>query len=154
MNYGATNRVGDPGFELQTSSTISSPWAIEGPDSHGVDRGAGFAHSGANDAWMRDSTNNWNAITQTINVQQNTNYTLTGWVQNNFTTNLGYFGVRNSDGVTVLKEASFSAAPGDSLQTVKFNSGSNATVKVYAGFWGRECSRSIGLDDVAVQQGW
>ena len=95
---GSTNLVADPGFELQPSSTISNPWSIEGPDGHGIDLGAGFAHAGANNAWIRDSTSNWNAITQTISVQPNTNYSLTGWVQNNFTTNLGYFGVRNAGG--------------------------------------------------------
>jgi hypothetical protein len=106
--YGATshplNLVHDPGFEQQTTATVSSPWLTEGPDSHGIDLSAGFSHSGNNDAWIRDSTSNWNAITQIISVQTHTNYTLTGWVQNNFTSNIGYFGVRDSGTSTLSRK--------------------------------------------------
>lgn len=151
--YDTGNLVSDPGFEFQTSSTVSGAWAVEGPDNHGIDRGAGFAHSGSNNAWIHNySTANWNATTQWVSVKPNTNYTLTGWVQNNFTTNLGYFGVRKSDGSTVLQETSFSAAPGYTQLTVTFNSGSNSTVKVYAGFWGQSVDYWLRIDDVSLHQ--
>jgi hypothetical protein len=67
------NVVSDPGFELQTSNSVSSPGAVEGPDPHGIDRGLGFSHSGGNNAWIHDSTANWNAIVQWISVTPNTN---------------------------------------------------------------------------------
>jgi hypothetical protein len=145
------NVVSDPGFELQTSNSVSSPWAVEGPDPHGIDRGLGFSHSGGNNAWIHDSTANWNAIVQWISVTPNTNYTLSGWVQNNFTTNLGYLGVRKSDGVTVLQEASFGAAANYTQLLVNFNSGSNSSILVFAGFWGQSTDQWVRIDDVSVQ---
>jgi hypothetical protein len=145
------NMVLDPGFELQRTNTVSSPWSIEGADQHGIDRGLGFAHSGNNDAWIRDSTSNWNAITQKIAVTPNTDYVLTGWVQNNFTTNSGYFGVRKSDGVTVLQQTSFTAAPGYTQLFVPFNSGSNSTVTVFCGFWGIGSDQWLRMDDFMIE---
>lgn len=150
--YDSHNLIVDPGFEFQTSSSVTGAWSTEGPDGHGIDRSLGFAHSGNNDAWIRDSTANWNATTQWVTVAPNTNYTLTGWVQNNFTSNLGYFGVRASNGTTVLKETSFSAAPGYTQLTVTFNSGSNTTVKVYVGFWGQNTDYWVRLDDVSLHR--
>lgn len=150
--YDAGAMVRDGGFENQASTTVSSPWTTEGPDAKGIDLGAGFAHSGNNNAWIRDSTTNWNAVTQQITVQPNTNYTLTGWIKNNFSSNTGYFGVRQSDGVTVLKETPFTALPAYTLQTVAFNSGANGTVKVYAGFPGQGTDRWIQIDDVSLVQ--
>ncbi len=147
----ATNLVADPGFELQGRPTVSSPWSTEGPDAHGIDRNLGFAHSGQNDAWINDASTNWNSLTQTISVQPNTNYTLSGWVQNNFTDNIGYFGVRDADGISVLKETTFGSLPGYGQLSVTFNSGSNTTVKVYIGFWGQGSTRWIRADDISLQ---
>jgi len=152
MSFGAGKAASDPGFEFQTSNTVSSPWLVEGPDPHGIDRGLGFSHSGANNAWIYDSTTNWNAILQWISVAPNTNYTLSGWVQNNFTTNPGYFGVRQSDGTTVLQETSFNASPAYAQLTVTFNSGSNSTVRVFAGFWGQSTDRWLRRDDISLHQ--
>ncbi len=157
VTYGATslpvnvNLVQDPGFEQQQTSTVSSPWSTEGPDAHGIDLNLAFSHSGNNDAWIRDSTSNWNATTQVITVQPNTNYTLTGWVQNNFTTNVGYFGVRDSGGVNVIAQKTFSGAPNYQQITVTFNSGSNTTMKVFAGFWGQNVDYWVRLDDFRVR---
>jgi hypothetical protein len=72
---------------------------------------AGFSHSGNNDAWIRDSTSNWNAITQIISVQTHTNYTLAGWVQNNFTSNIGYFGVRDGGGINIVAQTPTTPRP-------------------------------------------
>ena len=149
--YGGSNLMGDPGFELQNNSTLSSPWSTEGPDGHGVERGGGLAHSGANDAWIRNSTSNWDAVTQTITVQPNTNYTLTGWLESNLTTNVGYFGVRASDGATVLRETPFGSDLSYTPLTVTFNSGSNSTVTVFAGFHGQSMDRWIRVDDLALR---
>lgn len=148
---GSTNLVVDPGFESQTTNIVSAPWSIEGSDAHGIDRNLGSAHSGANNAWINDASSNWDAITQTISVQPNTNYTLSGWVQDNFTNNLGYFGVRASDGTTVLQQASFGSLPSYGQLNVTFNSGSNTTVKVFVGFWGQGSTRWIRVDDISLQ---
>lgn len=102
------NLVQDGGFENQTSRTVSAPWSVEGDaNAQGIDMDLGFAHTGTNNAWIRTSGSDWNAITQSIVVQPNTSYQLSGWAIYNFSNNLGYFGVRKSDGITVLQEASF-----------------------------------------------
>jgi hypothetical protein len=69
------NLVGHPGFEQQPSSSASSPWYVEGAG--GIDRNLGFARTGLNNAWVRNSSG-WNAIKQEISVVPNTSYTLTG----------------------------------------------------------------------------
>lgn len=150
--YYTSNLVQDGGFEYQTTGSVVAPWTTEGPDNKGIDLAKGFSHSGNNNAWIRDSSKNWNAITQTIPVLANTNYQLTAWVRNSFAQNPGYFGVRTSDGITVLKETSFQALPNYTLITVNFNSGSNTTVKTYAGFWGQGTDYWMQIDDVALTQ--
>ncbi len=148
--YYTNNLVQDGGFEYQITGSVSAPWGVEGPDAEGIDLNKGFAHSAQNNAWIRTSSQNWNAIIQTIPVTPNTNYQLTGWIRNNFAQNPGYFGVRTSDGITVLKETSFQALPNYTPLTVNFNSGSNATVKVYAGFWGQGTDYWMQLDDISL----
>jgi hypothetical protein len=123
---------------------------IEGPDAHGIDRGIGNARTGNNNAWIRDSTSNWNAITQWITVTSNTDYTLIGWIRDNFTDNIGYFGVRNADGVTVLKETSFGPSAGYIKLAINFSSGSNSLLKIYAGFWGQNHDLWLQIDDISV----
>ena len=155
VTYGATslpvnvNLVQDPGFEQQQTSAVSSPWSTEGPDAHGIDLNLAFSHSGNNDAWIRDSTSNWNATTQVITVQPNTNYTLTGWVQNNFTTNVGYFGVRDSGGVNVIAQKTFSGAPITS-RSLSPSTPLQHHHKVFAGFWGHNADYWVRLDDFRV----
>ncbi len=130
------------------SSSIIAPWISEGPDSHTVDIGAGVAHSGSNDASISSTSGNWNAYTQTIAVQPGTNYTLTGWVQNNFTGNAGLFGVRAGSGPAALNQRAFGAAPSYTPQTITFNSGSNTSVTVFAGFKGQNTSLWLRIDDI------
>lgn len=144
------NLVQDGGFEQQTTNTVSPPWHVEGPGNEGIDRNLGYAHSGQNDAWIRNANSSWNAITQAVQVQTNTSYVLTGWIRNSFAQNLGYFGVRKADGVTVLQEVSFSTLPAYTMLIVNFNSGPNATVTVYGGFWGQGSDYWMQLDDISL----
>jgi hypothetical protein len=138
--YGGRNLVKDSCFEAQMSSSIMAPWAAEGPDSHTVDIAADLAHSGSIDASISSTSGNWNAYTQTITVQPGTNYTLTGWVQNNFTGNAGLFGVRAGSGTTVLNQTAFGAAVSYIPLSLMFNSGNNTLVTVFAGFKGQNTS--------------
>jgi hypothetical protein len=151
VSFGAANLVPDSGFETQTTNTVSAPWLVEGPDAHGIDRGRGFSHSGANNAWIRNSTTNWNAITQSVPVTPNTNYTLSAWVQNNFARNSGSLGVRAANGTAALAEASFYAFPTYAQVMVNFNSGPNSTVKVYVGFRGQGTDYWLRIDDISIQ---
>lgn len=144
------NLLSDPGFELQASSSISSPWTVIGTSALGVDRNLGNAHTGANNGYIWDQSSSWNAIAQTVAVQPNTNYVLTGWIKSSLVANVGYFSV---DGATsILNEVSFGDLPGYSLLTVTFNSGANTSVRIRAGFWGQNSAQWIQLDDVTLQQ--
>ena len=149
---GTANLIRDPGFELQSLSTASVPWVAEGPDGHGIDLDFGFSHWGNNDAWIRDSSTNWNADTQTVPVQPNTTYVASVWVRNNFGSNVGAFGVRDSGEVKVLRQTMFSAAPNYTLQTVVFNSGPNTQVTVFCGFKGIGSDQYLQMDDFNLSQ--
>jgi hypothetical protein len=91
-------------------------------------------------------SNSWNALTQQITVTPKTNYILTGWVQNDFGTNNGSFGVRAANGVTVVAQTSFGAASTYVPETVKFNSGNNSSVIIFAGFVGQKKKLMLRLD--------
>lgn len=146
-----TNLVADPGFENQTTATVSAPWATEGPDGHGIDRNLGNAHTGVNNAWIRTSTTNWNSLTQHVTVTPNTNYTLTGWLRSSANVT-GYFGVRPGTTTTPLAEVTYPAESGYTQVTVPFASGSNTSVTLYAGYHGPGSDSYIQLDDVSLQQ--
>lgn len=143
--------VADQGFEEQLSNTLNAPWASEGDGARGVDRGVtGFAHGGANNAWMRTSAAGWNAIKQTVHVTPNTNYRLTGWVQTSSNLSGGYFGVRVGTSGTVLAETPYGAQPGYTQLTVDFNSGANSTLTLFSGFHATGGDTWLRLDDLRV----
>jgi hypothetical protein len=149
--YGGRNLVVNPGFEAQGSTRILSPWMAEGPDIHSVEVGGGLAQTGLNDGLIENSSTSWNALTQKITVNPNTSYILTGWVQNDFGTNTGSFGVRAADGVSVLAQTSFGTASTYVPVTVKFNSGNNSSVTIFAGFQGQKKKLMMRLDDLALR---
>lgn len=148
--YGGRNLISNPGFENQGTSAVLSPWMSEGPDIHQVEIGAGTEHTGANDGMIESSSSSWNALTQTIAVSPNTAYTLIGWVQNDFAKNIGSFGVRGPGGA-VLAQTTFGTAPTYIPVTVKFNSGNNSSVVVFAGFTGQRKAYTMRLDDVSLR---
>jgi hypothetical protein len=154
--YGAGNIAGDGGFEHQATSTVAAPWAGEGPDEKGVDRGLGFQRSGANNAWVHPSdgtSRHWNAIKQTVAVQPNTGYVLEGWVLGSSNVTSGYFGVRHGTSSSVLAERPFAASGAWTPLTVSFNSGANAQVTLFAGYWGPGGGDPfIRLDDVSLRR--
>ena len=148
--YGGRNLVTNPGFEEQGTSAILSPWMAEGPDTHEVEVGAGTAHTGANDGMIQSSSRNWDALTQMITVTPNTSYTLTGWIEDDFGKNTGSFGVRGTNGA-VLAQTSFGTASTYMPLTVKFNSGANSSITLFAGFLGQTKSYTMRLDDVSLR---
>jgi len=149
--YGGRNLVQDPSFEAQGSSTISSPWKGQGPGRQLIDVGGGTAHTGANDGYVSSSATGFNAIIQIVAVKPNTSYTLTGWVQDNFAGSIGSFGVYGADGVTVVGQTNFGAESAYAPLTVTFNSGSDSTVTVFAGFAGQNTAVWMRVDDVALR---
>jgi hypothetical protein len=150
--YGGRNLVVNPGFEGQATTAVVSPWMKEGAGTIAVEAGAGTAHAGTNDGAISNMSAGWNALTQKMAVIPNTNYTLTAWVQDDFGSKLkGSFGVRASDGVTVLAQTAVGSATSYVPQTVRFNSGNNSFVTIFAGFTGQKGTNTMRLDDVALR---
>lgn len=147
--YYANGVVQDAGFEKQATGTVSAPWTAEGPDDKGIDRGIGLSHSGANNAWIRTSTTNWNALKQVVTVQPNTNYVLTGWIRNSNNFTDGFFGVRNPAG-SVISEVKYGGSPDYTQKTVSFNSGSNTSITLFVGYWAPGADSWIQVDDVSL----
>ncbi len=153
LAYKDAELVEDSSFEKQTSRTsLSMPWSTEGTATDkGVDINLGFSHSGKSNAYIRTSAiDTWNSIKQTIVVRPNTNYRLTGWVQNsNNIDNRGYFGIRNANG-SVNSEYNFAGLPNYTQLTVDFNSGSNTSMTIFAGFWSNGNDVWMRFDDISV----
>jgi hypothetical protein len=127
------NLVGQPGFDAQPTDSLTSPWYGQG--NTGVDRNLGFAHSGQNNAWARNTTG-WNAIKQEVFVEPNTSYTLSAWLRTSGNQNNGYFGARVMNGGPILNEIHLtSPLTNYTLKTVTFNSGNNHSVEIFAGTW-------------------
>ncbi len=142
------NTVSDPGFEEQPGSSVSAPWKVSGAG--GVDRGAGYAHSGANNAWLRN-TDGWNDVHQRVAVRPHHTYRLTGWVRTSASNTDGYFGVRATDG-TVIEETTFASLPGYTKLTVQFNSGSHSLVDIFAGMWAHGSDTWVRADDFTLTE--
>jgi hypothetical protein len=144
------NLVGHAGFEEQPSASATSPWYVQG--SAGIDRGLGFARTGLNNAWARNSSG-WNAIKQEVAVAPNTNYTLTGWIRTSANHADGYFGARLLNGGPILSEYRFNQPLANYTRlTVQFNSGSNHSVEVFAGLWALNGDSWIQVDDISLTQ--
>jgi Domain of unknown function (DUF4185) len=159
------NLVRDPGFEGQQRfqlvgvplpvGPVGPPWATEGPDPHGVDSGLGFSHGGGYNAWIHPAnraSRAWNAVTQDVTVAPHTRYTLTGWVQTSANLSDGYFGVRGSDGQTVLAETRFAALGPYTRLSVSFDSGDNDKIKIFAGYWSPGGDSWLRLDDTGLSR--
>lgn len=126
------NLLGDPSFEHQETDKISKPWVLENGKG-GVDRAKGLSRNGSNNIYLRN-TEGWNAITQTIEVEPDTKYKLTGFVKTSQNNDAGYFGVRDANG-KILKETKFTRCDDYTKLTIEFNSGTNKKVTVFTGMW-------------------
>ncbi len=128
-----SNLIGHAGFESQSSSTVSSPWYLQG--NGGIDRNIGTARTGLNNGYVRWNSG-WNAIKQEVFVEPNTNYTLSAWLKTSTNLNDGYFGARLINGGLILSETHLTTALAIyTKKTVTFNSGNNHSIEVYAGTW-------------------
>lgn len=135
-------------IEQQSSSSASSPWYVEGAG--GIDRNLGFARTGLNNAWVRNSSG-WNAIKQEVSVVPNTSYTLTGWVRTSGNHSDGYFGARQLNGGPILNEVRFAQPLGSYTRlTVTFNSGPNHGVELFAGTWAHNGDTWLQADDFSL----
>lgn len=129
-----TNLMMDPGFENQTDSWfVQSPWSATGWA--GIDIGLGFAHSGNNNAYVRNDTG-WNALSQFVAVKPHTSYVYNVWVRSSSNNTSGQIRV-TSPGTfgpaVTLGSQSYGSLPGYTLRSVTFNSGNHTTVNVIQG---------------------
>jgi hypothetical protein len=68
------NALQNGGFEPQRIRAVASPWSTGGPDLKGIDVALGYQHSGRNNAFIRTSSREWNALVQTITVRPGASY--------------------------------------------------------------------------------
>ncbi|ADO69827.1 DUF4185 domain-containing protein [Stigmatella aurantiaca] len=143
------NLVAQGGFEQQPGSAATSPWYVEG--NGGVDRGLGFARSGANNGYVRNNVKSWNALKQEVAVTPNTNYVLSAWVRTSNTFNEGYFGARVLRGGPILNELKLTQpVAGYTQVTAQFNSGTQHSVEIFAGFWANAGDTWLQADDFVL----
>ena len=127
------NLVGHAGFEPQPTTSATSPWYVEGKG--GVDRNGGFARTGSNNGYVRNTTG-WNALKQEVSVTPHTAYTLSAWLRTSPSFKEGYFGARRLNGGPILGELRLSRPlAGYTQVTVQFNSGANHSVELFSGLW-------------------
>ncbi|MGI4757579.1 MAG: Ig-like domain repeat protein [Janthinobacterium lividum] len=144
------NLLVDPGFEAQTSRTLSSSWIPSGPSASGVDINLGYSHTGGKNGFIWDSSSSWNAISQDVPVRPNTDYVFSGWVRSGLVANLGYFSVLG--GKSIISETSFGNLGEYTNLLVRFNSGLNTSVSTRVGFWGANTAQWIQIDDFTLEQ--
>lgn len=120
-------------------------WSCLGPC--GFDDAATFSRSGAANGWVR-SDSDWNDLHQTLVVDANRTYTITGWVRTSANLGAGFFGARTTDG-QVIGEQQFTALGDYTKLSVTIATGSTTAIDVYAGFWA-DGDTWLQLDDVSV----
>lgn len=147
--------LGDGGFEYQTSNTPALPWHEESLKTtwtgwDGIDVNQGWAHSGANNAYIRTNTGDWNAFKQVVPVRPNTTYTLSGWIRTSATFGNGFLGARSDISSQVLTQTWFGSTGAWTQVSMTVNSGANDFLTVYAGYWGPGSDSWVQIDDVSV----
>ncbi|WP_165553202.1 DUF4185 domain-containing protein [Kribbella speibonae] len=141
------SQLADGGFE----GSGKPAWRFEGTAANGVDRGLGFAHSGANNGWIRCTCTGWNALYQNVPVVPGTTYTFGAWVNAsaNLPADQGRFGVRT--GTTDLATTTFGAGTGYVHHEVTVKVPPNThELTVYTGFNAPNQDTWIQVDDFTV----
>ena len=134
------NVVANGGFESDLGS-----WGCIGPC--GSDWGGALSRTGQANAWVRAS-DGWNDLHQTIFVEPNRSYQVSGWIRSSPNNTDGYFGLRTQSG-QVLGEQRFGRLNDYTRLTVTVNSGANTSLVVYGGMWANG-DTWLQLDDVSV----
>jgi hypothetical protein len=154
----STEAVSDPGFENQTSSTLSAPWYSEGAATFGVDYHAGKARTPLNDGWISSTAvGKWGNIYQTITVKPNTTYKLSAYV--NSSGNIGnnlVIGMRNISGGNIHQTQLTPSGSGYTqlVDTSTYTTGASETsIVIFVGYTSTlKKSMWIQLDDVSCVQ--
>ncbi|GAA1588187.1 MULTISPECIES: DUF4185 domain-containing protein [Kribbella] len=143
------SQVADGGFEGTGGGKPA--WLFEGTAANGVDRGLGFAHSGASNGWIRCTCTGFSDLYQSVPVVPGTTYTFGSWINAsaNLPADQGRFGVRN--GTTDLASTTFGAGTGYVHHEVTVKVPPNVhELTVYAGFNAPNKDTWIQVDDFTV----
>jgi len=143
------SQLADGGFEGTGGGKPA--WLFEGTAANGVDRGLGFAHSGANNGWIRCTCTGWSALYQTVPVVPGATYTFGSWVNAsaNLPADQGRFGVRA--GTQDLASKTFGAGTGYVHHEVTMKIPPDVhELTVYAGFNAPNKDTWIQVDDFTV----
>ena len=107
-----------------------SPWTCSGQC--GLDT-TNLARTGTRNGWVRN-TSGWNAIQQTISVEANRTYRVSGYIRTSANNTDGYFGLKTIGG-TILGEKKYGTFANYTLVSVDVNTGSNTSLVLYGGLW-------------------
>ena len=131
----APNLLTDPGFEPQTTATLSAPWMTDSGPVFGVDLNASRARTGRNNAFISTPGAGFNAVKQAVSVRRNTEYRLLMWIRSSDTIceTCGHYGVKTIQGA-VVNEFTFMPVGEYTQIGVDFNSGDNAQVCAQIGY--------------------
>jgi hypothetical protein len=146
---GSPAAIQDPSYENQSQpagSPLTLPWSGEGPALSGVDdtNGRNGTHCGYIYDW---GTGGWSDIVQTITVVPNTNYSISCYIQTDSSFPAqGSMGVRTSGG-SVIAQQSYGQMTDFTRLTATFNSGSNTSLVLFAGFADSGPGAWIHVDD-------
>ncbi|GAA1603190.1 hypothetical protein GCM10009789_66500 [Kribbella sancticallisti] len=142
-----TNLVTDPGFEEQTGTAPSPPWQLNGRG--GIDK-TNLGHSGANNAYLRDSIGQ-HQVQQNVAVRPYHRYRLSAWIRTAENNRETMIGVRTLRG-KVLAEKTGGAHPQYTKVSVEVQTGREALIQLYAGFFGHGQDVWLQLDDVVLEE--
>jgi hypothetical protein len=126
----------------------------------GFDLGRGFAHTGANNAWVRGITG-WHAINKFHPVFPHTNCVASAWLRLSENLTDGYFSVRgaadlNGNGPILRETKLVGPGPvnpvhrGYNQYQLNFDSQNFSRVLLYVGLWGVGQDAWIQVDDVEI----
>ena len=132
------NIVLDPGYEMQGSTQVASPWVEVGTAS--IVSNAGQIHSGNNAVRIVPTTDNsWSDIEQTVSVKPNTDYTLSVYIctSNTLNTNSTIFDAIAVHGSNLQEVHYFPSPSGYTQISLTFNLQSYTAVTIRLGFVGQ-----------------
>jgi hypothetical protein len=144
--------IQDPGFEA--GSALSPYWTAQGTaDFINVDTTLANAHAGSNSGQIVDSdhTGNFVDIAQSVAVQANTNYTLTAWL-NGSGMQQPLLGIMTSAG-KIIADVGLNNSTSYQQYKIVFDSCSNTSISVFAGYTTPGSASSMHMDDFALTTG-
>lgn len=151
---GTGNLIQDPNYDEQTQGNgnrLITPWSANGPAMTGLDSHNGMNGSPCGFIYDGSGSGAWSAITQTVQVNPNTNYTLSCFVQTDSAFPAqGWMGANAPDG-TGLGWISYGQLTNYTQLSVTFNSGSNSSVLVNAGFTDQGAGAWIHADNWSMK---